>query len=105
MTTTDTAAGRTAIAAVEEGTAPRPPGRLAAARAIERNSVRLDLPGVGVVTLPPPQHLAWYCGLTVVAALGFLEWPVAAVLAVGHLLAQDHHNRLIHDFGEALEEA
>jgi hypothetical protein len=103
MTTTAAASPRTPVA--EEGTAPRPAGRLAALQAIEQNSVRLNLPCVGTVRLPPPQHLAWYGGIAAVTALGFLEWPVAAVLAVGHLLAQDHHNRLIHDFGEALEEA
>jgi hypothetical protein len=103
MTTTAPASPQTPVA--EECTGPRAAGRLAALEAIEQNSVRLNLPGVGTVMLPPPQHLAWYGGITAVAALGFLEWPVAAVLVVGHLLAQDHHNRLIHDFGEALGEA
>ncbi|MDX6237960.1 MAG: hypothetical protein QOG10_2775 [Kribbellaceae bacterium] len=95
----------TTAPAAEEGTGPRAAGRLAALQAIEQNSVRLNLPCVGTVTLPPPQHLAFYGGIAAVAALGFLEWPVAAVLAAGHLLAEDHHHRLIHDFGEALEEA
>jgi hypothetical protein len=80
-------------------------GRLAAVRAIEQNSLRVSLPGVGDVTLPPAQHLAWYGGIAVVAALGFIEWPVAVVLGVGHVLAADHHHRLLHDFGEALGEA
>ena len=104
MTTTAPASPRTPVPVAEEGAGPRPAGRLAALQAIEQNSVRLNLPCV-TVTLPPPQHLAWYGGITVVAALGFLEWPVAGVLVLGHLLAQDHHNRLIHDFGEALGEA
>jgi hypothetical protein len=90
---------------MEEGTGPRAAGRLAALQAIEQNSMRVNLPCVGTVRLPPPERLAWYGGVTVVAALGFLDWPVAAVLVVGHLLAEDHHNRLIHDFGEALEQA
>lgn len=80
-------------------------GLAAARKAIDRNSVRLDVPGVGIVTLPSHLHLAWYGGLATVAALGIVEWPVAAVLAVGHLLAEDHHHRLLHDFGEALGEA
>jgi hypothetical protein len=105
MTTTASASPRTAVPVAEEGPHPRPAGRLAALQAIEQNSVRLNLPCVGTVRLPPPQYLAWYGGIAAAAALGFLEWPVAAVLAAGHLLAQDHHNRLIHDFGEALEEA
>jgi hypothetical protein len=105
MTTADPASSRTPGPVAEEGSGPRAAGRLAALKAIEQNSVRLNLPGVGTVTLPPPQHLAWYGGIAAVAALGCLEWPVAGVLVVGHLLAQDHHNRLVHDFGEALEEA
>jgi hypothetical protein len=105
MTTTAPASPQTPVPVAEECTGPRTAGPIAALQAIEQNSVRLDLPCVGTVRLPPPQHLAWYGGIGAVAALGFLEWPVAAVLVVGHLLAQDHHNRLIHDFGEALGEA
>src|SRR6476646_1063427 len=35
----------------------RPDGRQAAAKATERNSVRVDVPVIGIVTLPPPEHL------------------------------------------------
>ncbi|MDX6294937.1 MAG: hypothetical protein QOH50_4012 [Kribbellaceae bacterium] len=105
MTTTAPASPRTPDPAAEEGTGPQPAGRLAALQAIEQNSVRLNLPCVGTVRLPPPQQLAWYGGIAAVVALGFLDWPVAAVLVAGHLLAQDHRNRLLEDFGEALEEA
>jgi hypothetical protein len=105
MTTTAPASPRTAVPVTEEGPDPKPAARLAALQAIEQNSVRLNLPCVGTVRLPPPQYLAWYGGIAAVVALGFMEWPVAAALAVGHLLAHDQHNRLIHDFGEALEEA
>jgi|SRR5947209_8481174 len=81
-------------------------GAQAATQAVASNSVRVTLPsGLGVITLPAPQRLAWYGGITVIAVLGLVEWPVAALLATGHLLAEDHHNRLIHDFGEALGEA
>ena len=80
--------------------------REAAAEATARNSSQVTLPyGIGVVTFPAPQRLAWYGGVVVVASVGVLEWPVAAILIVGHLLAEDHHNRLIHDFGEGLSEA
>lgn len=80
-------------------------GLAAAARAIERNTVRLDLPLVGAVTAPSPDRLAFYAGLAVMAAIGVVDWPVAAVLGVGHLLAEDRHHRLLQDFGRALEEA
>jgi hypothetical protein len=81
-------------------------GLLAARRVIERNSLRVSLPGrTGTLTLPPPRLLAFYGGLATVAAFGLIDWPVAGVLALGHLLAEDNHHRLLHDFGEALSEA
>jgi hypothetical protein len=33
--------------------------------------------------LPPPRQVAYYGGLTLMAALGVLEWPVAAAIGVG----------------------
>jgi hypothetical protein len=80
-------------------------GPTAAHRALAKNAVHLNIPGVGAITLPSHVHLAWYCGLATVAAFGIVDWPVAVVLAVGHLLAEDEHSRLLHDFGEALSEA
>ena len=78
----------------------------AARQAITANTTHLTLPfGLGEVTLPAPQRLAWYGGVVTIALLDLLDWPVAIVLVVGHALAEDHHHRVLHDFGEALEEA
>jgi hypothetical protein len=74
-------------------------------RNIERNTLTVDIPSLGSVRLPPLDTLAWLGGLASLAVLGVMEWPVAAVIGVGHLLAHQHHLRLLHDFGEALEEA
>jgi hypothetical protein len=41
----------------------------------------------------------------VLAVFGVLDWPVAAVLGIGHLLAEDHHHRVLAEFGEALGKA
>jgi hypothetical protein len=82
-----------------------PSRRSAARQAIEQNTMRVDVPCVGVVRLPQPQQLAFYGGLAVLAALEVAEWPITVVIAIGHVLAEDRHHRLIHDFGEALEEA
>jgi len=47
----------------------------AAAMATAKNSSQITLPyGIGVITVPAPQRLAWYGGVTVVAAVG-LGWP------------------------------
>jgi len=39
------------------------------------------------------------------AIVGLLEWPVAALLGLGHGLALNRRNKVVRAFGEALEEA
>ncbi len=81
------------------------PEKAAAHRAVAHNSSVFRLPVVGEVTLPPASHLGWYAGVGVLVALEILEWPVAVVLAAGKALADNQHNRVLEDFGEALDEA
>jgi len=52
-----------------------------------------------------PERLAFYGGIATLAVLGIMDWPVALVIGVGHLLADDHHHKMLADFGEALAEA
>ncbi len=66
-------------------------------------SVRV--PVVGEVRLPGAGQLAFLGGLGLLAALEIVEWPVAAVVAVGHVLTASRSNRVVREFGEALEEA
>jgi hypothetical protein len=80
-------------------------GHGAVLRAIQGNTVDVPLPVVGTVRLPPLDSLALYGGLATLAAVGIMEWPVAAAIGVGHLLVQQQHFRRLHDFGEALEKA
>jgi hypothetical protein len=80
-----------------------PRARPAAERAVAANCVEITLPLVGQVRLPEPQRLAWYAGVATLVAIGMLEWPVALVVAAGHVLSEDHHHRLLQDFGAALE--
>ena len=68
-------------------------------------SFAVDLPVFGRVRLPRPEQLAFYGALGVLAAVEIIEWPVALVLATGHLLIQDEHNRIAEEIGEALAEA
>lgn len=86
------------------------PARKATHRsAVERiqaaESFAVDLPVVGRVRVPRPEQLAFYGALAALAAVEIIEWPVALVLAAGHALAQNQHNRMAHELGEALEEA
>jgi hypothetical protein len=78
---------------------------LAAERAVSRTSTHVELPFIGVVHLPAKEELAFIGGVTALAAVGILEWPVALLLGIGHTLATNRHNKLMTEFGEALEEA
>ena len=82
----------------------RPNGQEAAEVATEKNSVRVPIPLIGTVKLPPPEQLAFVAGIAALAALEVIEWPVGLALAVGHVLATSSHNKVIQDFGKALEE-
>ncbi|HEV7906665.1 MAG TPA: hypothetical protein VGP03_00860 [Pseudonocardiaceae bacterium] len=80
-------------------------GQQAAAIATRNNSVHVEIPGVMHIHLPPLDQLAFFGGVATLAFLQIIEWPVAAVLTVGHVLAHNRHNALLRDFGEALDEA
>jgi hypothetical protein len=64
----------------------------------------VQVPSLGTVELPPANELAFLGGIGVLAVTGLVEWPVAGVLAAGHLLTTNRNNKVLHDFGEALEE-
>jgi hypothetical protein len=38
--------------------------------------------------LPPPERLAFYGGLGVAAVLGAIDWPVAAAIGIGTMIAR-----------------
>lgn len=61
--------------------------------------------GIGTVRLPTPDRLAFYGGIAALALFGVVDWPVAMVIGVGHLLAEDHHHKVLAEFGTALGEA
>jgi len=80
-------------------------GRAAALKVDDAGHIRMRLPVLGTVRLPEPQRLTYYAPIGALSVLGVLEWPVSFVLAGGHALAADQHNRAAHQFGEALEDA
>ena len=79
--------------------------RQAAQAAVDSAKRQLRLPLLGSVALPPPDHMAWYGGVVALAAFELIEWPVALVLALGKVLADNRSNKTIQAFGEALEDA
>ena len=80
------------------------PHKSAAQRFREAQGVAVDLPVVGKVHIPPLDDLAYYAGLSVLAATEVIDWPVALVLAAGHALTYSRHRRVLAELGEALDE-
>ncbi|KAB1949340.1 hypothetical protein F8271_01115 [Micromonospora sp. ALFpr18c] len=72
---------------------------------VQMYSRRMDLPILGEVAVPPPDKVAYYAGLGVLAALQVIEWPIALVITAGHLLADQHFSGLVKGVGEALQNA
>ncbi|TDB79315.1 MULTISPECIES: hypothetical protein [unclassified Micromonospora] len=66
---------------------------------------RVEVPVLGAVAVPPPDKIAYYAGLGVLAAFQVIEWPLALVITAGHLLADQHLSGLVRGIGEALESA
>jgi hypothetical protein len=54
---------------------------------------------------PPLEHLVFYGGLALLAAVEVIEWPLAVTLSVGHILMEATHRPGLNALGEALEEA
>lgn len=97
-------------AAAPAGRSGQPAGRhtRAAQDAIDATSttVRFHLGATAVkVNLPPVDKLAFYAGLAGAVAFGVVEWPIAVLTGVGHLLSEDRHNRALRSLGEALDAA
>jgi hypothetical protein len=70
----------------------------------EGETFSINLPVIGNFEIPRPEQLAYYGGLAALAAFELIDWPVAIVIAAGHILASNHHNRLLEEIGEAMEE-
>jgi hypothetical protein len=79
--------------------------RDAARRIREARTFAVDVPVVGRVRIPRPEQLAYFGTLGALAAFEIIDWPVALLLAAGHALMQDEHNRVAQEIGEALEDA
>ncbi|ORV58945.1 hypothetical protein AWC03_13465 [Mycobacterium europaeum] len=71
----------------------------------EGETFHVNLPVLGQMEIPRPEQLAYFGGLAALAALELIDWPVAVVIAAGHLLASNHHNKVLEELGEAMEEA
>jgi hypothetical protein len=80
-------------------------GRSAVQQVTERSSLHVTLPVLGPIDLGPPDQLAYLAGIATLTALEIIEWPIALVIAAGHLLAEQRRSNTMRAFGEALEQA
>ncbi|WP_250285529.1 MULTISPECIES: hypothetical protein [unclassified Frankia] len=78
--------------------------REAAERAVQHGVVTVDIDGRRYELLPSEQ-LGYFAGLVALGLLGIIEWPVAAVVAVGHTIAYRSHRQGLRNLGAALQEA
>jgi hypothetical protein len=99
--------GLASTSTIDESGASTGPGgaKKAVANAMAKNSIHLEVPGIAHIELPPADQLAFLGGIATLVVLQIIEWPVAVVLGVGHVLVHNRHHALLRDFGEALDEA
>ena len=77
----------------------------AAVEAVQAHTTALTLPCVGKVELPSRGSFAYYAAVAGLTALGLIDWPVALLVAAGHLLAQQHGHAVLEEFGEGMADA
>ncbi len=54
---------------------------------------------------PNRGSLAWYGGIGAMTTVGLIEWPVAAIIAVGHLIAENSDSATVSGVAEGAESA
>jgi hypothetical protein len=64
--------------------------RDAARRVAQAKTFAVRLPVVGRVPVPPPDQLAFYGALGLLAALELIDWPVAVAIGVGQAVVARH---------------
>ena len=57
------------------------------------------------VNKPTRGSVAWYGALGVMTGAGLIEWPLAAVVAAGHLIAENTRSEAVSGAAEGAESA
>jgi hypothetical protein len=67
-------------------------------------SPHVTLPLIGLrIDLPRPERLAWYAGLGLMAAFEIVDWELALIIGLGHLIADSAHNKTIAELASGAE--
>jgi hypothetical protein len=69
------------------------------------NDLRISVPVIGEVRLPPAQNLAFIAAVGALTAFGLIQWPVALIVVVGHVLATKARESTVRGLGEGLAQA
>lgn len=65
---------------------------------------QVRVPGIGVtLQLPPPERIAWYLGLAAMAAFDIVDWELALIIGIGHLLADNSRYRFLAEMASGAE--
>ena len=48
-------------------------------------------------------RFGWYVGVTVMAIIEIIEWPLAIMMMLGHEIAHRAHSRALRDYAEGVE--
>jgi hypothetical protein len=89
----------------EEDAPTTPAGTQLAEQADARNTSGFTLPLIGRIHRPTPDTIVFVLGISLLAALEVVEWPVALVVGIGHTLAHNRQSTILEALGETLEEA
>jgi len=64
----------------------------------------VTLPVIGLrLGLPKPERLAWYAGVGLMTAFELVDWEVALIICVGHLIADNVHNKTVTELARGAE--
>ncbi len=64
----------------------------------------LEVPVIDVrVSRPSRQSLAWLAGLGAMAAIEVIEWPLALIVAAGHVIATQSESPAVREAVEGAE--
>jgi hypothetical protein len=73
-------------------------------RKLRHNAPSVTLPGTGTkIMLPDRPGLLWYAGVTAMAAVELIEWPIALLVAGTHFIEHHSHSRDIRELTEGID--
>ncbi|WP_077490563.1 hypothetical protein [Sinomonas mesophila] len=71
------------------------------AEALSSGPLHIHFEGFGTISLPSLETLAFVGGAALLAAMGLIGWPLAAIVVLARLLAASRH-AILRGLGQAL---